>query len=246
MISRERLIWCCQFCSWHIQGLRASSLQFTSPLEFNVNFRDGFTPRHDLTAGSKIRDPVTAKFKHVTNIVLCTLLCCDYVTYVPALKFPKSWLRTLGYRQKIHHFFFSHKRGTRFRYLSKLCPYTVMYSALHIMQWFSQLLDVFTPRKSNENFSIFTFYESKQMSLTQDLRWSLGRSIALQLQRQTDLLLCTINCFLQWDHLPNMAVGDLAFYYTLYLWAYRPVLEVAVSSSVDKEGRCPWNLHRSK
>ena len=56
------------------------------------------------------------------------------------------------------------------------------------------------------------------MSLTQDLRWSLGWSIALQLQRQTDLLLCTINCFLHWDHLPNMAVGDLAFYYTLYLW----------------------------
>ena len=61
------------------------------------------------------------------------------------------------------------------------------------------------------------------MSLTQDLRWSLGRSIALQLQRQTDLILCTINCFLQWDHLPNMAVGDLAFYYTLCLWRY-PVL----------------------
>ena len=78
-----------------------------------------------------------------------------------------------------------------------------------------------SPWKSNEFFSIFTFYESKQMSLTQDLRWSLGRSIALQLQRQTDLLLCTINCFLQWDHLPNMAVGDLAFYYTLYLW-YKP------------------------
>ena len=75
-----------------------------------------------------------------------------------------------------------------------------------------------SPRKSNDHFSIFTFYESKQMSLTQDLRWSLGRSIALQLQRQTDLLLCTINCFLQWDHLPDMAVGDLAFYYTLYLW----------------------------
>ena len=75
-----------------------------------------------------------------------------------------------------------------------------------------------SPRKSNDNFLIFTFYESKQMSLTQDLKWSLGRSIALQLQRQTDLLLCTVNCFLQWDHLPNMAVGDLAFYYTLYLW----------------------------
>ena len=37
-----------------------------------------------------------------------------------------------------------------------------------------------------------------------------------------------------------MAVGDLAFYYTLYLW-----VEVAVSSSVDKEGRCPRNI-RSK
>ena len=196
------------------QGLRASSLQFTSPLEFNAIFRDGFTLRHELTAGSKIRDPVPAKFKHVTNIVICTLLCCDYVTYVPALKFPKSWLWTLGYRQKIHHFFFSHKWGTPFKYLSKLCPYILMYSALHIMQWFSHLLDVFTP-KINENFSIFTFYESKQMSLTQDLRWSLGWSIALQLQRQTDLLLCTINCFLQWDHLPNMAVGDLAFYYSV-------------------------------
>ena len=48
----------------HDQGLRASSLQFTSPLEFNAIFRDGFTLRLDLTAGSKIRDPVTAKFKH--------------------------------------------------------------------------------------------------------------------------------------------------------------------------------------
>ena len=90
-----------------------------------------------------------------------------------------------------------------------------------------------SPRKSNENFSIFTFYESKQMSLTQDLRWSLGRNIALQLQRQTDLLLCTINCFLQWDHLPNMAVGDLAFYYTLYLWA---VLIRDLRSQLEKSG----------
>ena len=50
--------------SRRVQGLRASSLQFTSPLEFNAIFRDGFTLRLDLTAGSKIRDPVTAKFKH--------------------------------------------------------------------------------------------------------------------------------------------------------------------------------------
>ena len=48
-----------------IQGLRASSLQFTSPLEFNVIFRDGFPLRVDLNGWSKIRNPVTAKFKHV-------------------------------------------------------------------------------------------------------------------------------------------------------------------------------------
>ena len=46
------------------QGLRASSLQFTSPLEFNTIFRDGFPLRVDLNGWSKIRDPVTAKFKH--------------------------------------------------------------------------------------------------------------------------------------------------------------------------------------
>ena len=50
------------------QGLRASSLQFTSPLEFNAIFRDGFPLRLDLTAGSKIRDPVTAKFKHAQSL----------------------------------------------------------------------------------------------------------------------------------------------------------------------------------
>ena len=149
-----------------IQGLRASSLQFTSPLEFNAIFRDGFTLRHELTAGSKIRDPVPAKFKHVTNIVICPLLCCDYVTYVLALKFPKSWLRTLGYRPKIHHFFFSHKWGTRFKYLFKLCPYILMYSALHIMQWFSQLLDVFTPKIKRKIFDFYILWIKTDVAYT--------------------------------------------------------------------------------
>ena len=67
------------------QGLRASSQLFTSPLEFNATFRDRTTLRLELNGGSKIRDPVPAKFKHVTKIVTCTLLCCNYVTYVPAL-----------------------------------------------------------------------------------------------------------------------------------------------------------------
>ena len=48
-------------------------------------FFDRITLRLKLNGGSKIRDPVLAKFKHVTNIVTYTLLCCDYVTYVPPL-----------------------------------------------------------------------------------------------------------------------------------------------------------------
>ena len=85
---------------------------------------------------------------------------------MPALKFPKSWLRTLGYRQKIHHFFFSHKWGTRFKYLSKLCPYILMYSALHIMQWFSQLLDVFTPKIKRKFFDFYILWIKTNVAYT--------------------------------------------------------------------------------
>ena len=85
---------------------------------------------------------------------------------MPALKFPKSWLRTLGYRQKIHHFFFSHKWGTRFKYLSKLCPYILMYSALHIMQWFSQVLDVFTPKIKWKFFDFYILWSKTNVAYT--------------------------------------------------------------------------------
>ena len=71
------------------QGLRASSLQFTSPLEFNAIFRDGFTLRLDLTAGSKIHDPVNGEVQTLTIIVTCTLLCCDDVTNMALWNFQK-------------------------------------------------------------------------------------------------------------------------------------------------------------
>ena len=35
---------------------------------------------HVITNATYNRDPVPAKFKHVTNIDTCTLLCCDYST----------------------------------------------------------------------------------------------------------------------------------------------------------------------
>ena len=59
-------------------------------------------------------------------------------------------------------------------------PYMLMYSALHIMQWFFHILDVFTPKIGRKFFDFNIFYESKQMLLTQELKWSLEQSSALQ------------------------------------------------------------------
>ena len=70
--------------------------------------------------------------------------------------------------------------GHSFKYLLKLCPYILMYSALHIMQWFSHILDVFTPKIRQKVFDFYILW-IKTVSLTQDLRWSLERSIVLQL-----------------------------------------------------------------
>ena len=119
------------------------------------------------------------------------MLWLDHIC-ASTVKFPKSWFCNLLCQQKIHHFFFSQTWGTHLNYLPERCPYMFMYSALHIMQWFSHILDVFTPK----NFDFNIFYESKQMSLTQDLKWSLEQcstlAISIVYQRhQTDLLLCT-------------------------------------------------------
>ena len=83
-----------------------------------------------------------------------------------AVKFPKTWRGTLGYRPKIHPFFFSHKWDTRFKYLSKLCPYILMYSALHIMQWFSHSLDVFTPKIKRKFFDFYILWIKTNVAYT--------------------------------------------------------------------------------
>ena len=43
------------------------------------------TKYHVITNATYNRDPVPAKFKHVTNIETRTLLCCDYSTLWEAL-----------------------------------------------------------------------------------------------------------------------------------------------------------------
>ena len=148
------------------------------------------------------------------------------------VKFPRSWLWTLPCRQKIYHFFFlSHAWGARLKYLPNGCPHMLMYSVLHIIAvlW---LFGCFYPKIRRKFFDFYIFMNQSKCRLhkTWSDRWikvvhyNLSFSTASNhrdknryLDGQTDLLLCTINCFIQWAHPQNMAVGDLAIYYTLYL-----------------------------
>ena len=82
------------------------------------------------------------------------------------VKFPKSWLWTLACRQKIHHFFFSHTWDTRFKYLLKLCPHMLIYSASHIMQWFSHILNVFTPKIRRNVFDLYIIWIKTNVAYT--------------------------------------------------------------------------------
>ena len=90
-------------------------------------------------------------------------------------------------------------------------------------------------------FRFLHFYISKQMSLTQDLKWSLEQSSAPQVSISIVsnwFVICTVNCFLQWVMVKNIAASDQAFYYTLYLW-----MELMVLISVDM-GREDQDLYR--
>ena len=132
-------------------------------------------------------------------------------------------------------------RGHSLQIFAKVMPlHTHLFSFTHNAVVLSHFRCVHSENQT-KFFWFLHFYESKQISLTQDLRWSLEQSIAQQLQRQTDLLLCTINCFPQWAHLQNMAVGDLAFYYTLYLWISLRLNEMFQCTHPDSSN---W-LHRS-
>ena len=83
-----------------------------------------------------------------------------------------------------------------------------------------------SPQKSDENLLIFTFLHvwiKTNITYTR-LEVIAKQRSALQVEFITGVkLICYFvlyYCFLHWAHLPNMAVGDLAFYNTLYLWLY--------------------------
>ena len=135
------------------QGLRASSRKFTSPLEFNAIFRDGFSLWLELNGWSKIRDPVPAKFKHVTVIVTCTLLCCDDVTYVPALwNFQKADLKPYPYGKKYTTFSFPLLGALA----SNICLEDALHAHVFIFTHNAVVLSNFRCVHP-ENFSILTF-----------------------------------------------------------------------------------------
>ena len=93
------------------------------------------------------------------------MLWLDHVR-AGTVKFPKSWLWTLGCRQKIHHFFFSHTWFTHFTYLPKLYPYILMDSALHIIQWFSHILGVFTSKIRRKFFDFYLLWIKTNVAYT--------------------------------------------------------------------------------
>ena len=83
------------------------------------------------------------------------------------------------------------------------------------------------PENQTKVFSILTFLWIKTNVAYTRLEVITKQRSALQVEVITGVkLICYFvlyYCFLHWSHLPNMAVGDLAFYYTLYLW-YKPYI----------------------
>ena len=76
---RVSLIWVC--LNTQILGLKVLArynAKAVRPDVVNAKY-------HVITNATYNRDPVPAKFKHVTNIEICTLLCCDYSTLWEAL-----------------------------------------------------------------------------------------------------------------------------------------------------------------
>ena len=103
----------------------------------------------------------------------------------------------------MHHFFFSHTCGTRLKYLPKGCPYILTYSALHIMQWFSQILDVLWIKTNVAYTRLEVIARTKYCTTTTASNWFVTSYYKL---------------------LPAVSSsskhgrGNLAFYHTLNLW----------------------------
>ena len=121
--------------------------------------------------------------------------------------------------------FLSNKWSTRYKYLSKLYPYILMYSALHIMQWFSHIFDVFTPKIKWKFFDFYILWIKTDVAYTR-----------LELIARTKY--CTITTASNWfvtlcyKLLPAVRSSSKhgrrwssLVYYTLYLWLRKLPIE---------------------
>ena len=80
--------------------------------------------------------------------------------------FKKADFEPQAIGKKYTTFSFPTNGALRFKYLSKLCPYILMYSAFHIMQWFSQVLDVFTPKIKRPFFDFYILWIKTNVAYT--------------------------------------------------------------------------------
>ena len=133
--------------------------------------------------------------------------------------------------------FLFHTWVTRFKYLPEGCPYMLMYLAFFTPN--AVVLSHFRcvhPQNKTKYFLILTFLWIKTNVACTTLEVIAKQYSALQVEFITGVkLICNFvlyYCFLHWAHLPNMAVGDLAFYYTLYLCIYH-VLYNLINSPLD-------------
>ena len=118
---------------------KASELVCNFPI--GIQCCDGFTLRLDLTAGSNICNG-EVHYCNLYNVVM-TRTWRHLLTSNPRLSAKNTPL------------FLFPQMGHSLQIFVKLCPYILMYSALHIMQWFSHSLDVFTPKIKRKFFDFY-------------------------------------------------------------------------------------------
>ena len=96
---------------------------------------------------------ISSLLPHLFAVVEQTDWEWDYlITYMPRLHFQKSRICIVSCRRKIHHFFFILDMVSLPKIFAWRMLYMLMYSALHIMQWFS--LDVFTSIIRRKSFDL--------------------------------------------------------------------------------------------
>ena len=139
-----------------------------------------------------------------------------------AVKFSKSWLETLPFTAKNTPLFLFPYIGDSLQIFARgMLLHAHVFSFTHNAVVLSHFRCIH-PKIRRKFFDFNIFMNQNKHHLTQDLKWSLNNIVHYKysLSPASNWFVTLLYyCFLHWDHLPNMAVGDLAFHYTLYLWS---------------------------